>query len=74
MTKNYSNRTQSDQNITLGIPDFADDPDSISMPELFFEDSGIYVDCCHCAGSGYLYGNIGQICPECDGTGIGGMR
>jgi hypothetical protein len=75
MTKDYSNRTQlPEQEITLGIPDFADDPDSISMPKLFFEDDGIYVNCCHCRGLGYLYSDTGWICPECDGTGIGGMR
>ncbi|MCF4967173.1 hypothetical protein [Nostoc sp. CMAA1605] len=71
MEKNHSDRTQE---IALVIPDFADDPDSISTPELFFEDDGIYVNCCHCGGSGYLYGNSGWICPECDGSGIGGMR
>lgn len=75
MTKDYSNRTQfPEEEITLGIPDFADDPDSISMPELFFEDDGIYVKCCHCRGLGYLYSDTGWICPECDGTGIGKMR
>lgn len=75
MTKDYSNRTQfPEQEITLGIPDFADDPNSISMAELFFEDDGIYVNCCHCRGLGYLYSDTGWICPECDGTGIGEMR
>lgn len=59
------------------IPDFADDPDSVSIPEDWHyqgEDDGIYVNCCHCAGLGYLYGDSGWICPECDGSGIGGMR
>ncbi|BAY78378.1 hypothetical protein NIES25_48520 [Nostoc linckia NIES-25] len=56
------------------IPNFADDPDSISIPEDFFyqEDSGRYYDCPHCQGSGYLYGSVGWECPECSGTGVGG--
>ncbi|MFN6526934.1 hypothetical protein [Nostoc sp. ChiSLP03a] len=57
------------------IPDFADDADSICVPEdwLFPEDEGKYSNCCHCQGRGFLYGDLGWICPECDGTGIGGV-